>query len=1196
MLPVQRSNSPKERLHSVSLVFFCIVFTIIGSHAPRTALTATDPVPTNTAPLQLRPDSSIRRELAPGAQELFEIPLVEGKLLGFAIDKGGLVLSTAFYCPTGTKVREQVSQDFELVQVSCPTQVPGTYRIEVHSLEKGETSRPYELRLQALKSVTALDRKDSDARQALARAELLCTYWTQNSFRQATAQFERAAAIWISISDFSNASQATLKSADVYFRLSEYSEALRHYQDAVTLAEKAMDWLAKARALSQGALVQAYFGNNDLAEKQANESLRLFKDHEVNRNSLINNAYGEALCNLAEVNYEKGNFLKSLKQLDEALNVFANDRKGQARVGLLKGYIAGGLGELEKAQTEITRARDLYEEINNKIGEGLALTALGLCQSSQNPESAIGLHQQAFEIFRAIGDRHSEAIALNARGQAYEGLGELALSLANYEQALGLFQDINAVDGISVSLFKIARVHDLAERLEQALLFYDRCLKVSRAAKKVRTEAIALNEIATIYVKHGLYERAAAQYQKVLNFYERIGDLRGQATTLNSYGDFLLQRGQPKEALESYSRALPLSEKVGDEDIRSAAFYNLARTNLKLGRADAALSIIQQSLRIIEDLRSSVRSPEFRATYFSGAQKHYKLCIDILMQLEKLRPGEGFAATAFQFSEKNRSRVLLDLVTESRASIREGAARDLLDRERSLRALIQLQAQYRMGLVLSDKNATEVGDAESQLAQLRAEYHAVEAQLRQHNPRLLSLEHSTPLTIEQVQSVLRDGDSMLLEYSLGEEHSYVWAVTSSSFQTFELPARKIIEDNAREFYQSLTVRQGAFDNAYQVNLEAADDLVLEKRTRLGEILLGPLAGQLGNRRLLVVSEGALQYVPFDALVLPNMPGVNARTALLETNEVVVLPSVSTLIAMRPARNRSTSTSKLVAVIADPVFSVSDDRVRPGPNGPAVAQAATDNRHDQSFPKTPGILMRDGTLQRLAHASDEADAILGIAPWGSTMVAKGFDASRETAVSSDLGRYQIVHFATHGFFNSEHPELSGIVLTMVDRNGVSTNGLMPLHDIYNLELSSELTVLSACQTALGKEIKGEGIVGLTHGFMAAGSKSVVASLWKVDDRATAALMADFYEAMLDQGQPPAAALRSAKLKLMQDKRWSAPYYWAGFELQGEYANRIAVNHYPWFRPRTILLFLLILIVAGLVVSKKRKWRFPPSVSN
>jgi len=1029
-----------------------------------------------------------------------------------------------------------------------------------------------------------LDQKHNEARQAIARADRLCNDWTQTSFRQAILQYDRAALIWTSISDFASASDATRKSADVYFRLSEYQEALKRYQRALVLAERAGNWLAKAQALSQGALIHSYLGRNDWAEKQLAQALSLFKDHEADRDPVASNAYGEARSNLGEVSYAKGDFLKSSRQFNDALKIFTNDPKSEARAHLFLGYIAGGVGDREKAQKEILRAGELYTEINNKAGEGLTRIALGIWNSSQDNEKAIAFHREALKIFQSIGDRYSEAIALNGLGQGYQFLGDLALALNSYEHALRIFEDLAAADGIATSSFKVARIHDLAGRYEQAIIYYDRCVKVSRAAGKVRTEGFALNEIATIYVKQGLHARAAAQYQKILSFFERIGDLRGQATALNSYGDFLLQRGEQTKALELYGRALPLSEKVGDEDIRSAALFNLARVNLKLGTVDTALSYIQQSLKLIEDLRSSVRSPEFRASYFSGVQKHYELCIEILTQLDRLRPGQGFAAQALLTSEKNRSRLLRDLVNESRANIREGAAKELLDQERRLRGLIRWQAQYRMDLLLSGKNSPELSEVENDLARLKAEFQEVEARLRQRNPRLLSLEESAPLTLEQIQKELRDNNTMLLEYSLGDERSYLWIVTSNSFQTYELPDRKTIEDAAHECYKLITARQGTIDNL--ANLEAADKRALEIRSSLGKLLLGPLAGQLGNKRLLVVSEGALQYVPFDALVLPTV----SAAPLLETNDVVVLPSISTLIAIRSVRHHSSS-SKLLAVLADPVFSASDERIPSGMSEPAVAKAANENIEAPTFPQTPGILIRDGALVRLGHASEEADAISSIAPWGTTMVAKGFDASRETAMSSNVGQYQIVHFATHGFLNSEHPELSGLVFTTTDRNGVKTNGLMPLHDIYSLELSAELTVLSACQTALGKEIKGEGLVGLAHGFMAAGSKSVVASLWKVDDRATAVLMADFYESMLQKGMSPAAALRAAKLKMMRDKQWREPYYWAGFELQGEYANPIVVNHYPSLGPRSILLCLLILIVAGLVVFQIRKQRLP-----
>ena len=178
--------------------------------------------------------------------------------------------------------------------------------------------------------------------------------------------------------------------------------------------------------------------------------------------------------------------------------------------------------------------------------------------------------------------------------------------------------------------------------------------------------------------------------------------------------------------------------------------------------------------------------------------------------------------------------------------------------------------------------------------------------------------------------------------------------------------------------------------------------------------------------------------------------------------------------------------------------------------------------------------------RLAHAAEEANAIVAVAPQGSAMLAQGFDATRETAMSSLIGEFRIIHFAAHGLVNKDHPEQSGIVLSMVDRAGKSTNGFVTARDIYNLNLSADLVVLSACDTALGKDIKGEGLVGLTHGFMASGSKSVIASLWKVDDRATSVLMADFYRSMLQDGLSPAAALRSAKEKIRREKAWQAPF--------------------------------------------------------
>src|SRR5215216_1682393 len=186
-----------------------------------------------------------------------------------------------------------------------------------------------------------------------------------------------------------------------------------------------------------------------------------------------------------------------------------------------------------------------------------------------------------------------------------------------------------------------------------------------------------------------------------------------------------------------------------------------------------------------------------------------------------------------------------------------------------------------------------------------------------------------------------------------------------------------------------------------------------------------------------------------------------------------------------------------------------------------------------------------TVSWLPYSLDEAMAIGNVAPAGQAMLALNFKASRATAISPALSQYRIVHFATHGITDPEHPELSGIILSLVDENGVDQDGYLRLHEIYNLKLPAELVVISACESGVGKQLKGEGLITLTRGFMYAGAARVVASLWKVDDAATAALMTEFYKEMFIKAKKPAAALRAAQLTISTQERWRDPYFWAGF---------------------------------------------------
>jgi CHAT domain-containing protein len=381
-------------------------------------------------------------------------------------------------------------------------------------------------------------------------------------------------------------------------------------------------------------------------------------------------------------------------------------------------------------------------------------------------------------------------------------------------------------------------------------------------------------------------------------------------------------------------------------------------------------------------------------------------------------------------------------------------------------------------------------------------------------------------------------------------------VTEQSVKGYVLPAKATIEQSARELYSAVTARQivnGESDDNYQTRVDAADNRYDREALRLSRMLLGPVSRELGNKRLIIVSEGALQYVPFEALPLPD---VEPGTLVVSRHEVVTLPSMLVLREIRSKGRMPTSTNT-IAVFADPVSGASDERVRYGTN---------------EFTSGDDLI-------RLAHSSEEAAEIAKMAP-SNIGVFSGFAASRENVLTDRLAQYRIVHFATHGVVDTQRPDSSGIVLSMIKPDGTPENGYLRLRDIYRLKMAADLTVLSACDTALGKDVKGEGLIGLTRGFMYAGSKSVVASLWKVDDRATAVLMKHFYRNMLQDHLPPAAALRAAKEIVRQQPGWAEPYFWAGFVIQGEYLESVELHR---DQPLQVLFLMTSILMPSLIAA-------------
>jgi CHAT domain-containing protein len=468
-------------------------------------------------------------------------------------------------------------------------------------------------------------------------------------------------------------------------------------------------------------------------------------------------------------------------------------------------------------------------------------------------------------------------------------------------------------------------------------------------------------------------------------------------------------------------------------------------------------------------------------------------------------------------------------------------------------------AAERQTRLLSGKYTDELATRlQKEIDALTAEYQQVEAQIRRNSPRYAALMQPVPLTVREIQRNLLDADTVLLEYALGEERSYLWAVTTTSVNSYELPKRAEIETVARRVYELLGDGK-QWTQSNDVNIQYA-----KAAGQLSKMLLDPVAGQLKGKRLVIVSDGALQYVPFGAL--PSLQEkqktkTKKQPAAIEplavAHEIISLPSASTLTVLRRETANRIQAAKSVAVFADPVFDNNDERLAKV----KADQSKNSAQPTNNFNNSRALLERAYNLSdqpnelraiaRLPFTRREAETILAIAPAGSSLKALDFTANRQTVLSHNLSGYRIIHFATHGLMHSHYPELSGIVLSLVNEQGQPVDGFLRLNEIYNLNLSADLVVLSACQTALGKEVKGEGLIGLTRGFMYAGSPRVVASLWKVDDVATAELMKLFYQKMLKEKMRPATALRAAKVEMWKQKRWNAPFYWAAFELQGEW---------------------------------------------
>ncbi|HEX2487889.1 MAG TPA: CHAT domain-containing tetratricopeptide repeat protein [Blastocatellia bacterium] len=859
---------------------------------------------------------------------------------------------------------------------------------------------------------------------------------------------------------------------------------------------------------------------------------------------------------------------QAIEKFEAALQLLRStgDRREEADTLHGLGFAHNLVGGKQKALDFYQREVTLRQALADLRGEAQTLNNIGAVYSSiGETQQALEYYRRALPLLRAVGDSQVEAITLNNIGALYRQLGDLRQAAEYFKQALPLMRAENDDKGQAHALNNLGQISAALGEEEQALDHFNRSLKISRANGDKRTEAGVLHNIGLVYDSLGETGKALDHFNRAHPMLIAAGDQYREGATLTALGRVSHSLGATEKALEHLHQALSLCRTTGNRAGEANALYHLAR--VEFGRGDLALARAQMAdaLDIIESLRGKVAGWQLRASFLATAQEYYEFGVDLLMRSHRQRPSDGHDAAALETNERAIARSLLESLSEARADIRVGVDASLLERERELERHLVTMTESQARLLSGQHTESQAADTNKRIEAIIAQYNEVQAQIRASSPRYAALTQPVPLKLKDIQRQALDDNTLLLEYALGKERSYLWAVTPASITSYELPKRAEIEAAVRLVYDSFSIGGAA----------PASKRGAEASRALSRMLLGPVAGQLGTRRLLIVATGALQYLPFSALPVPETerrgdrktdrrregevegkassssvsrslrPSVSYKP-LIADHEIVNLPSASTLAVLRRELSGRAPAAKQIAVLADPVFDRTDLRVR------AVAEeAAPRNRADRvqlgSAAQESGLTRFD----RLRSTRREAEEIIASNRGRESLKALDFEASRATATSERLTQFRILHFATHGLLDSQHPELSGLIFSLVDERGQPQNGILRAHEVYNMKLGADLVTLSGCQTALGKEVKGEGLLGLTRGFMYAGTPRVVASLWRVPDRATAELMKRFYHGLLVEGLSAAAALRAAQISVRKEKRWAAPYYWAAFVLQGEW---------------------------------------------
>jgi CHAT domain-containing protein len=1113
--PMLRRTKKDSARKALSLLRLCLGFCCLLTGSTTAALGAAAPDAAAESAFTLQPEQALPLEIPAGETRTVSITVCSGCFVEVEIEQLRWMINAKLSGPGLSDPLNHASDAGirSVVRVPFVATADAAYRLEIRAAATNSAS--VRLTMTNPRPAQAADNDAIAANQAMARAELLRRSLAGDDAPRAIAAYNATIDLAQKIGSVRLQQLALTGEARVYmYRQGDYLAGLKAAQAATALIPR----LDRAPSLENDA-------DNAFAWK------------------VLSSGY-YFLARYPEMIYATSRSL--------ALYIKVDDLYWQ---GILEGNIASVYAETGDMQHALSSAEDALA-IARRLSDDDGITF------SQATIAAIhlwrGEYQAAFDADEAALEEMRIKPYPDEEGQVWLNLAEIYDELNDFERERDALErslplvrqsgdtasESTALEDLSILDLREGRSREAAESLGQSM-------HIAQTHSLRREEAMAwLGKAELLAAEHEVPQALAAADSGQTRAIQ-AGEVFTSALLLQQEGDLHARLGDTPAAMIDYRKAESAWSAIPNAEHAALARASMARLEFRSGQDAQAHDDILLALDGFEASRRNIAGSSLRESFFASVHDFYDLAVEI-----EMRPGRtdsGAVQEAWQIAERARARSLMDAVRRSTPFTTRDLPSALSEQSAGIEDRIGETQRTISRLRTGGVDRAALHRAEDQLHTLVLDAEEVEAKEREAIAPSLFGAAGRPPSLADSRAALLAPDTELLEYWVGARNVYLWLITSRSMRAVRLCSSPQLAAAVSAYRNALLAREenppGEDLTARQARIAHADRELNVQSAKLGGLLL-PLHPSSGIHRLMVIPDNIVASVPFSALRFGPGNGY-----LIESYEVTEEPSAAVAIELlsRPA---ALPNRQAIAVFADPVYNLLDPRLAKAPSGAsAVRVAANPVPAALSHPRVPAHVLRSdadldlGALPRLRASEEEAMAISSIAGADRVHLYLGFQATPAAVMETDWSRYFIAHFATHAVVDSARPELSGIILSTLDKDGSPQNGILWLHDIYRTPMPLPLVVLSGCRTADGTAIPGEGISGLAQAFLSSGASAVVGSLWTVDDAAAGKMVPRLYQALLNQHLSVSGALRAAQLRMLAAGR--PPYDWAGYIVEGNW---------------------------------------------